>query len=122
MSAGEGDNFHQIVRLYFYTGTICRPVSAERAADGATVVDNVSFFCVRLGRYRFHQPAALAGAVAGQLIQMAAPQAKGAVIAGGESQRFYLFTAVPADKPAVFFLKSFAVHAIPPFDKYVHIL
>jgi len=50
VSAGEGNNFHQIVRLYFYTGTIRRPISAECAANGAAVVDDILEALSRQGK------------------------------------------------------------------------
>lgn len=81
------------------------------------MVKNVALFGIWLGEHRLHHAATFAGPVPGQVVQMAAPETKGAVVSRGKAQRLYSGAAVTADKTAVFFLKTFAFHEKIPFIK-----
>lgn len=117
MPACERDNFCKVVRLYLYARAVGGPVAPQRSAYGAPMVKNVALFGIRLGGHRLHHTAALAGPVTGQVVQMAAPETKGAVVSRGKAQRLYHGAAVAADKTAVFFLKTLVFHEKNPFIK-----
>ena len=65
--------------------------------------DYIAFFRVGLGKDRLHQSHAIGESVAGGYVEVAAPEAIGAVVAGGISQRLNLLAAVTADKAGIVF-------------------
>ena len=85
------------------SAAVCRFVSAQSAANGTAVSYNIALFRVGLGRNRLHQPAALGKPVPRIFVQMLAPKAKGAMVAGGIAQGGDFLSAVTAYKARVVF-------------------
>ena len=89
---------------------VCRFVSADGAAFAAFMDYDISFFRVRLRRYRVHDAAAFGGSVAGVYIEVERTKTARAVISRRIPEREDLKTAVFADKAAVVFGEKLLFH------------
>ncbi len=107
-SGGELDYQTEIVRLD--PCLVRRLATAYRSAFYAFVGDYISALRVGLGKDRLHIPSALAGAVAGVFIEMPRPKAEWTMVSRGVAKRLHRPTAMRADKSAVIFRKSLALH------------
>ena len=81
--------------------------TADLAAFGAAVDDDVTLAGVGLGADGLQQAAAFIGAVAGVDVHVDGPQAEWAMVTGGIAKGLDLSAAVGADKAAVVFCKAF---------------
>jgi len=93
---------------------MCGAAAPESAAFYAAVYDYIPLFRVGQGTDRLHQPAAATGAVAGEVVDMQRPEAKGAVIPRGVAERPDFCPASGADKAGVIFGKALGFHICPP--------
>lgn len=74
--------------------------------------DDISLLGVGESLNRAENTATVVGSVAGVDVNVKRAEAEGAVISRGVAERQHLFSAVPADKSLVVFLKSFVFHPV----------
>ena len=83
------------------------PISAELAAFGAFVDDDVALSGIGFHADGHHLTAAIRGAIPGIDVKVERPQTERAVIAGTVTEGEYLSSAVGADEGSVVFCESF---------------
>jgi hypothetical protein len=107
-SCGQSDQKLDAVRLYL--SLVGCAISMNFSACTALVKDHVALLCIGLYANGLHVSATGIGSVSRIDVHVQGPQAEGAVIAGGITQRLDLLAAMLTDKSVVIFGESFLLH------------